>query len=163
MHDGARTTWTTAGSPARLLLHTAAMQAELKVRRARRDDFARVRALLGEREPGDRADRKRFRRLVSTLREDLYLVERTGDEPLAGLAVFVYVRGLGPPTAIVRGLRGSDEAATLLLDCARERAAARGCTRLEVHLDSVSGNAAPTFRDDTWHPGPRIHHRTVIA
>ena len=139
------------------------MQAELKVRRARRDDFARVRALLGEREPGDRADRKRFRRLVSTLREDLYLVERAGDEPLAGLAVFVYVRGLGPPTAFVRGLRGSDGAATLLLDCARERAAARGCTFFVVLLEPITKHPAPPFRDDTWHPGPRIHHRTVIA
>ena len=139
------------------------MQAELKVRRARRDDFARVRALLGEREPGDRADRKRFRRLVSTLREDLYLVERIGDEQLAGLAVIVYVRGLGPATAIVRGLHGSAEAATHLLDCARERAAARGCTRLEVHVDPATGDTAPTLSDDTWQQGSRIHYRTVIA
>jgi ribosomal protein S18 acetylase RimI-like enzyme len=139
------------------------MQAELKVRRARRDDFARVRALLGEREPGDRADRKRFRRLVSTLREDLYLVERAGDEQLAGLAVIVYVRGLGPTTAIVRGLRGSDEAATLLLDCARERAAARGCTRLEVHVDHAEGHATPTISGEAWHDGPRIYYRTVTA
>ncbi len=133
------------------------MQAELKVRRARREDFARVRALLGEVEPGDRADRKRFRRLVSTLREDLYLVERDGDERLAGLAVIVYVRGLGPSTAIVRSFRGSDEAAALLLACARERAAARGCTRLEVHLES------PVRLDAEWHDGARIHHRPVTA
>jgi hypothetical protein len=49
------------------LLKTAAMQAELTVRRARRDDFARVRALLGVPPRASRADRKRFRRLVSTL------------------------------------------------------------------------------------------------
>jgi ribosomal protein S18 acetylase RimI-like enzyme len=139
------------------------MQVELKVRRARRDDLARVRALLGEREPADRAARKRFRRLVSTWREDLYLVERAGDERLAGLAVIVYVRGLGPTTAIVRGLRGSDEAAAMLLDCARERAAARGCTRLEVHLDPAEGDAAPTVARDTWHDGPRILHRAVTG
>ena len=145
------------------MLHTAAMEAELRVRRARRDDFARVRALLGESPPGSRADRKRFRRLVSTLREDLYLVERVGDEQLAGLAVFVYVRGLGPTTAIVRGLRGSDEAATLLLDCARERAAARGCTRLEVHVDHAEGPAPPTIIGEAWHDGPRIYHHTVTA
>lgn len=133
------------------------MQAELKVRRARREDFARVRALLGEVEPGDRADRKRFRRLVSTLREDLYVVERDGDERLAGLAVIVYVRGLGPSTAIVRGLRGSDEAAALLIACAHERAAARGCTRLEVHLEA----GAASVLDDAWHEGPRLRHRPV--
>ena len=146
-----------------LLLDTAAMQAELKVRRARRDDFARVRALLGEPEPGRRADRKRFRRLVSTWREDLYLVERIGDEHLVGLAVIAYVRGLGPTTAIVRGLRGSDEAAALLLECARARAAARGCTRLEVHLDHAEGAGRPTVIDETWHHGPHVHHRPVIA
>ena len=148
------------GPYAHLLLNTAAM-AELKVRRARREDFARVRALLGEAAPGNRADRKRFRRLVSTLREDLYLVERIGDERLAGLAVIAYVRGLGPTTAIVRGLRGSDEAAALLLACARARAAARGCTHLEVHLDPTQDPG--TLLDESWHDGPRIHHRPVTA
>jgi len=139
------------------------MQADLKVRRARRDDFAHVRALLGEREPGNRADRKRFRRLVSTLREDLYLVERIGDERLAGLAVIAYVRGLGPSTAIVRHLCGSDEAVALLLDCARERAAARGCTRLEVHHDDTTGGGMPATVDEVWQAGPRIYHCPVIA
>jgi hypothetical protein len=138
------------------------MQAELKVRRARRDDFARVRTLLGEDEPGARADRKRFRRLVSTLREDLYVVERLGDERLVGLAVIVYVRGLGPSTAIVRSLRGSDEAAVLLLDCARARATARGCTRLEVHLDHTGGEM-PDLIDETWHAGPCTYQRPVPA
>jgi ribosomal protein S18 acetylase RimI-like enzyme len=135
------------------------MQPELKVRRARRDDLARVRALLGEHQPADRADRKRFRRLVSTLREDLYLAERAGDEPLDGLAVIVYVRGLGPTTAIVRSLRGSAEAATLLLECARERALARGCARLEVHLDP----AAPDMNRDRWQDGPHVLQRAVTA
>jgi hypothetical protein len=134
------------------------MQAELKVRRARREDFARVRALLGEAEAGDRAERKRFRRLVSTLREDLYVAERGGDERLAGLAVIAYVRGLGPSTAIVRSLRGSDEAKALLLRNARTRAAARGCTRVEVHLDAESG---ATVLDGDWESGARIQHRTV--
>lgn len=137
------------------------MQAELKVRRARRDDFARVRALLGETSPGDRADRKRFRRLVSTLREDLYLVERIDDEHVVGLAVIAYVRGLGPSTAVVRGLQGSDEAAALLLACARERAAAHGCTRLEVHLDSTRDAGA--VLDEAWRDGPRLYHRPVTT
>lgn len=137
------------------------MQAELTVRRARRDDFARVRTLLGETAPGARADRKRFRRLVSTLREDLYLVERAGDERLAGLAVIAYVRGLGPTTAIVRSLQGSDEAQTLLLECARTHAAARGCSRLEVHGDLRARDA--TVPGDDWQDGPPIRHRPVIA
>jgi hypothetical protein len=129
------------------------MQGGLTVRRARREDFARVRALLGVPTAGDRADRKRFRRLVSTLREDLYVVERSTDESLAGLAVIAYVRGLGPPTAIVRELRGSADATALLLACAEKRAAARGCTRLEIQVEP-----AP---DDAWDAGVRIRHRVV--
>ena len=108
------------------------MNGELKIRRARRDDFVRVRALLGLPESGDRAERKRFRRLVSTLREDLYVAERGDEAPLEGLTVIAYVRGLGPTTALVRELRGSEEATALLLACARDRAAARGCTRVEL-------------------------------
>ncbi len=111
------------------------MHAELTVRRARRDDFARVRSLLGAPETPSRAARKRFRNLVSTLREDLYIAEPAADAPLAGLAVIAYVRGLEASTAIVRELRGSAEATSLLLACARKRAAARGCAWLEVHDD----------------------------
>jgi hypothetical protein len=117
------------------------MDGELKVRRARRDDFARVRVLLGLPADGARADRKRFRRLVSTLREDLYVAERGDAEPLEGLAVIAYVRGLGPSTALVRGLRGTPAARTLLLACAHQRAAARGCPRVEVHGEDEAGAA----------------------
>ena len=136
------------------------MQAELTVRRARRDDFARVRALLGVPSAASRAERKRFRRLVSTLREDLYLAERENGDGLEGLAVITYLRGLGPSTAIVRDLHGSPEAMALLLACARERAAARGCTRLEVHHDAD----APSFAaDPSWREEARIHRRTVTS
>jgi hypothetical protein len=137
------------------------MQAELTVRRARREDFVRVRALLGETAPGARADRKRFRRLVSTLREDLYLAERVGDARLAGLAVIAYVRGLGPTTAIVRDLQGSDEARRLLLACAEAHAAAHGCARLEVHGDLRENGAENP--GGGWQHGPRIHARPVTA
>jgi hypothetical protein len=133
------------------------MQAELTVRRARRDDFPRVRALLGVDPAASRAERKRFRRLVSTLREDLYLAEREGGD-LEGLAVIAYLRGLGPTTAIVRDLRGSAEATELLLACARERAAARGCTRLEVHDET----GRPVLVDDAdWRDEARIRRSTV--
>jgi hypothetical protein len=133
------------------------MQAALKVRRARREDFARVQALVGGGATAARADRKRFRRLVSTLREDLYLVERTDDATVEGLAVIAYVRGLGPSTAIVRSLHGTAEARALLLACARERAAARGCARLELHQD----DGDPTASGDGWLAGGRIQHRPV--
>lgn len=135
------------------------MQGALKVRRARREDFARVQALLGRTGAAERADRKRFRRLVATLREDLYLVERTDDAALVGLAVIAYLRGLGPSTAIVRSLHGPADARALLLACAHERAAARGCTRLEVHLDADDPLTAPS--DDPWRSGPTARHRTV--
>jgi hypothetical protein len=133
------------------------MQAELTVRRARRDDFVRVRALRGLPAEATRADRKRFRRLVSTLREDLYVVEDAADAPLAGFAVVAYVRGLGPSTALVRELHGSPAAAALLLASARRHAAARGCTRLELQCELPPG--APD--DGAWQPGARILRRAV--
>ena len=141
------------------MLNTAAMQGALKVRRARRDDFARVQALLGRTGAAGRADRKRFRRLVTTLREDLYVVERTDDAPLVGLAVIAYLRGLGPSTAIVRSLRGPAEARALLLACAQARAAARGCTRLELHPE-VDDLLAAAY-EDPWRAGPTALHRAV--
>ena len=136
------------------------MQAELTVRRARRDDFARVRALLGVSSAASRAERKRFRRLVSTLREDLYLAERENGDGLEGLAVIAYLRGLGPSTAIVRDLRGSAEAMALLLANARERAAARGCARLEVHHET-GRPALPA--DPTWRDEAHIFRCTVTS
>jgi hypothetical protein len=123
------------------------MEPRLKVRRARREDFERVRALLGVHAPALRADRKRFRRLVSTLREDCYLAEHAEGAALVGLAVITYVRGLGPPTAVVRRLVGTSDVATALLNCARARAAARGCTQIEVQLEpgTIGADAgAPT-------------------
>jgi hypothetical protein len=142
------------------------MQAALKVRRARRDDFARVQALLGA-TAATRADRKRFRRLVSTMREDLYLVEQDGDDALAGLAVIVYTRGLGARTAIVRTLHGTRDAMLLLLDCARDHAAARGCTQLEVDLQPNVGAAgeliATVLAAAPWSDGPRVFRRTIVA
>ncbi|MCC6766922.1 MAG: hypothetical protein IT293_19875 [Deltaproteobacteria bacterium] len=131
------------------------MLAGLVVRRARRDDFTRVRALLGAPLDAARADRKRFRRLVGTLREDLYVAEREGADALAGLVVIAYVRGLGPTTAMVRELRGDAAAVAALLACAGARAAARGCARIEVHADA----AFPV--DQPWEDAARIRRRPV--
>jgi len=131
------------------------MLLRLKVRRARRDDFERVRALLGVDAPALRADRKRFRRLVSTLREDCYLAECPEDAALVGLALIAYVRGLGPPTAVVRRLTGTSDATMALLDCARARAAARGCTRLEIQLEPGAESADAAGFLAGWREGPR--------
>lgn len=143
------------------------MRSGVKVRRARRADFARVRALLGAGGLAARAERKRFRRLVATLREDLYLAEREDDAALVGLAVIVYARGLGPPTAVVRSLLGSEAAAGLLLECARARAIARGCTRLELHLERDAGSVMATLAESLvaagWLEGPRTLVRTLPA
>lgn len=144
-----------SGPAALRLVNTAAMLPELTVRRARRGDFARVRALLGVRPDASRAERKRFRRLVGTLREDLYVAEREGDAALAGLVVIAYVRGLGPATAMVRELRGDAAAVAELLACAEARAAARGCARLELHTDD------PGACDPLWEDAARIRRRPV--
>jgi hypothetical protein len=129
------------------------MDGRLRVRRARRDDLPRVRALLGETAPPAPAERKRWRRLVSTLREDLYLAECDGEPALLGLAVIVYVRGLGPTTAIVRRLVGGPDAAAALLARARDRARARGCPRLEVQL--AGGDVDAVLAGTGWSEGPR--------
>lgn len=135
------------------------MEPRLRVRRARRDDFDHVRSLLGEPASPPSAERKRWRRLVSTLREDLYLAEREDDAVLVGLVLIVYARGLGPPAAIVRRLHGaSDTTARALLECARTRAVAHGCTRLEVQLahDAPFDTAlAATLLGTGWQHGPR--------
>jgi hypothetical protein len=131
------------------------MEAGLKVRRARRRDFDQVRALLGVHAPAARGERKRFRRLVSTLREDLYLAERERDATVVGLAVVAYARGLGPPTAVVRRLLSPSSAATqLLLDSACARAVARGCTQIELQLES-DPEVADRLLETGWSEGPR--------
>ena len=138
------------------------MEASLKIRRARRRDFEQVRTLLGANAPAVRAERKRFRRLVSTLREDLYLAERERDATVVGLAVVAYARGLGPPTAVVRRLLAPSSTATqLLLDSACARAAARGCARIEVQLDD--GSLVEQLRETGWADGPRTLTRRVPA
>ncbi len=136
------------------------MDVRFRVRRARRDDLDRVRSLLGVQAKPEPRERKRWRRLVSTLREDLYLAEREDDDTLVGLAVIIYVRGLGPPAAIVRQLHGASDAATrMLLACASGRALARGCVRLEVQLapETSAGNTvlADALVAGGWNAGPR--------
>jgi hypothetical protein len=136
------------------------MEAGLKVRRARRRDFEQVRTLLGVHAPAARAERKRFRRLVSTLREDLYLAEREQDATVVGLAVVAYARGLGPPTAVVRRLLAPSSLATqLLLDSAYARAVARGCARIEVQLEDAG--LADRLQRAGWAEGPRTIVRRV--
>lgn len=120
-----------------------------------------MQSLLGVSASPTRAERKRFRRLVTTMREDLYLAERGEDDALAGLAVIAYLRGLGPHTAIVRSLHGDGETRALLLGCARARAAARGCTRLEVHLDADDPAASALAAEPPWADGPHGYHATV--
>lgn len=144
------------------------MDVRLRIRRARRNDLGRVRSLLGMEAMPEPRERKRWRRLVSTLREDLYLAEREDDERLVGLAVIVYVRGLGPPAAIVRQLHGASDAAThLLLECASARALARGCARLEVQLAAAAPASAPTLVDALlaggWGTGPLTLTRALSA
>jgi len=137
------------------------MDVRVRVRRARRDDLDRVRSLLGEPAPASLAERKRWRHLVSTLREDLYLAEREHDDALLGLVVIVYVRGLGPPVAVVRTLHGPSEAVEQsLLECARRRALSHGCSRLELQLADESA-LATTLLDGGWHPGPRTLVRAL--
>jgi len=135
------------------------MDVRVRVRRARRDDLDRVRALLGESAPPSLAERKRWRHLVSTLREDCYLAEREDDDVLLGLVLIAYTRGLGLPVAVVRTLHGpSDAVAQALLGCARRRARSHGCARLEVQMPQESPlepALTASLLGSGWQPGPR--------
>lgn len=144
------------------------MDVRLRVRRARRNDLDRVRALLGVPAAPAPSERKRWRRLVSTLREDLYLAEREDDDSLVGLAVIAYVRGLGPSAAVVRQLHGVSTAATrALLECAETRARARGCARLEIQLAPGAPDGGAALADalvaDGFDAGPRTLVRSLSA
>lgn len=110
---------------------TARASGGVRVRRGRRSDFERLRALL----PADPVRRERFdRRTLATLGGDVYVAEDAGGE-IVGVVAVVYLRSLAAgrfdavlDTALVRGSAAGllDE----LVAFAETRARRRGCRRL---------------------------------
>jgi hypothetical protein len=132
------------------------MESGIRVRRARRDDFDRIHTLIAGDAPPTRAARKRFRRLVGSLREDCYVAERADDRRLVGVMVVVYARALGPSTATVRRLLGVEDAMAPLLARARTLAAARRCTVLELLVPAEGVACEPALLAAGWLPGLRV-------
>jgi len=114
---------------------------DVRVRRGRRSDFARVRALL--REPGPR--RERFdRRTLGSLAGDVYVAEARGGE-IVGIVAVAYLRSLaeGRFAAVLDAARVVPESAPLLdrlIAFAEARARRRGCRRLAAWVSP--GDAA---------------------
>src|SRR5262245_41575946 len=110
---------------------TARASSGVRVRRGRRSDFDRVRALL----PADPARRERFdRRTLATLTGDVYVAEDAGGD-IVGVVAVMYLRSLaaGRFEAVLDAALVRDGAAGLLDDLvafAEARARRRGCRRL---------------------------------
>jgi len=88
-----------------------------------------------------RAARRRFRKLLSSLTQDLYLAE--SGSSLHGLVLVTYVREIdGGATALVRELvvspGGPRGVLAALLDCAEERARRRGAAWIEFSGEGLS-------------------------
>lgn len=135
------------------------------MRRARRGDIDGVRTLIGSAGAATRADRKRFRQLVSTRREDCYVAEPAAGGALVGLVLVSYTRGLDGPTATIRRVATTSPAAVgPLLERARELADARHCRRLEivVHASDASALGA-ALGEGGWDAGPQTFVRPVTS
>ncbi len=113
----------------------------LLVRRARRSDFECIRELLGAGgHAHERRARKRFRKLVSSLAQDLYVAQ--DGEAVCGAVLIAYVKEAdGRPAALVRWLRTSgqrlEETFDLLVTCAECRARLRGSAQIEISAAAV--------------------------
>jgi N-acetylglutamate synthase-like GNAT family acetyltransferase len=123
--------------------------APVKLRRARRTDFARIVAVLAASgqavPPPDRATLRRFRRVVADLGSDLYVaLER---ERPVGVVYVTYARQLATAArarvetlAVAPGINAA-AATAALLDCAVARARRRGCAALWLAEGSAAGAA----------------------
>src|SRR6185503_10029127 len=104
---------------------------DVRVRRSRRSDLARVRALL----PSDDGRRERFdRRTFASLAGDVYVAEDARGA-IVGVVSVAYLRSLreGRYAAVLDAARAAADSTTLLdrlIAFAERRARRRGCRRL---------------------------------
>lgn len=119
-----------------------ALDEAVRLRRGRRSDLPRVRALLPA-PPGGR--RERFdRRTFASLAGDVYIAEDARGA-IVGVVSVAYLRSVtaGRPAAVLdaaRALGDSGPVLDTLIAFAETRARRRGCTRLAVWIDP--GDAA---------------------
>jgi N-acetylglutamate synthase-like GNAT family acetyltransferase len=117
----------------------------VRVRRGRRSDVARVRALL----PASDPQRERFdRRTFASLAGDVYVAEDAAGA-IVGVVSVAYVRSLGEgrTAAVLDAARAAADSAPLLdrlIAFAEMRARRRGCRRLAawIHPDDAALRAA---------------------
>jgi hypothetical protein len=109
---------------------------EPRVRRGRRSDVARARALL----PGGNGARERFdRRTFASLAGDVYVAE-DGEGAIVGIVSVAYLRSLreGRLAAVLDAARAREDSAALLdrlIAFAEIRARRRGCRSLAAWID----------------------------
>lgn len=131
---------------------------DVRVRRARRQDLARLTPLLGA--AADR-DRRVFRRLLADLGMDVYVAEDAAGA-LVGLVAVGYVRSVatGRTAALLDAARvlpgAGDGVLDGLLAVAATRARRRGCVALRT-LDAVADGALhAALRARGWRDDPGL-------
>jgi L-amino acid N-acyltransferase YncA len=108
----------------------------VRVRRGRRSDVARARALLPAADPR----RERFdRRTFASLASDVYVAEDAGGA-IVGIVSVAYLRSVGEGrlAAVLDAARAAADSAALLdrlIAVAETRARRRGCRRLAAWID----------------------------
>ncbi len=117
---------------------TRRLDGGLRLRRGRRTDATRLRALLPERADG-RAERF-DRRTLAGLSQDVYVAEAPGGD-IVGVVAVGYLRSLreGRHTAVLETARvapGTGSLLEALLDLAEDRARRRGCRQVRAWPDA---------------------------
>jgi hypothetical protein len=113
---------------------------DVRVRRSRRSDLARVRALL----PSDGGRRERFdRRTLASLASDVYVAEDARGA-IVGIVSVAYLRSLaeGRFAAVLDAARAAADSPPLLdrlIAFAEARARRRGCRRLAACIGPGDG------------------------
>jgi N-acetylglutamate synthase-like GNAT family acetyltransferase len=130
---------------------------DIRVRRSRRSDLGRVRALL----PAGAERRERFdRRTLASLAGDLYVAE-DGQGAIVGIVSVAYVRSIaeGRFAAVLDAARTASDSAPLLdrlIAFAEARARRRGCRRLAAWVDPGDAALRTALESRGYQTGPLL-------
>ena len=130
---------------------------EVRVRRGRRSDFARVRALL----PLAESRRERFdRRTLASLAGDVYVAEDARGA-IVGIVSVAYLRSVaeGRFAAVLDAARAASDSPPLLdrlIAFAEARARRRGCRRLAAWVDPGDAALRVALESRGYRSGPLL-------
>jgi N-acetylglutamate synthase-like GNAT family acetyltransferase len=130
---------------------------DIRVRRSRRSDLGRVRALL----PASAVRGERFdRRTLASLAGDLYVAE-DGEGAIVGLVSVAYVRSIaeGRFAAVLDAARTASDSPPLLdrlIAFAEARARRRGCRRLAAWVDPADAALRAALESRGYRTGPLL-------